>query len=500
MFNLGGIPENWLKPLMGVLLLTAMCMAIYWQTWGSMVSIWLRSDTYAHGFLVPPISLWLIWIRRKRYVNLIPEISYIGLIAIIIFGFLWLTAHLVHVLVIEQFAIVGILTSAIWSVLGNNVTGKLLFPILFLFLMAPFGEDLVPYLMEYTATFVVAMLRLTGISVYREGLHFTLVSGNWSVVDACSGIRYLIASITLGFVYMYLNYSSYKKRMLFMLLSILVPILANGLRGYMIVIIGHLSDMKLASGVDHLVYGWLFFGLVMLILFYIGSFWHDPVPVLDAGPELATDSGYRYDHFWQLILAIACIFYFWPNAADFMLSKQAANVNQASSILRPGLAEWQSGIEPDWGWVPKFNGTQHDDQFFMTDGESTFGVYIANFGDEKQGELVNSQNVLIQQKDPYWRTLKTSKTPLIWQNGKTSYVDEMVLHSNMHDLMVFRWYRLAKENTENSYYAKWIQLFKRLSGDNSPELLIVIYTEVANTNDLQQTRTKLQKFAEACCE
>ena len=158
-----------------------------------------------------------------------------------------------------------------------------MFPLGFLFLMVPFGEDFVPFLMEYTASFVVMMLRLTGISVYREGLHFTLTSGNWSVVEACSGIRYLIASITLGLVYAYLNYASVLKRFVFILASILVPILANGLRAYMIVMIGHLSAMKLATGVDHIIYGWLFFGLVMLLLFYIGSFWRDEEVSLSSG-------------------------------------------------------------------------------------------------------------------------------------------------------------------------------------------------------------------------
>jgi hypothetical protein len=54
-----------------------------------------------------------------------------------------------------------------------------------------------------------------------------------------------------------------------------VPVIANGLRAYMIVMIGHLSGMALATGVDHLIYGWLFFGLVMFIMFWIGSYWRE---------------------------------------------------------------------------------------------------------------------------------------------------------------------------------------------------------------------------------
>ena len=60
---------------------------------------------------------------------------------------------------------------------------------------------------------------------------------------------------------------------MFMSAAILVPIVANWLRAYMIVMLGHLSNNRLAVGVDHLIYGWIFFGLVMLLLFWVGSFW-----------------------------------------------------------------------------------------------------------------------------------------------------------------------------------------------------------------------------------
>jgi hypothetical protein len=56
---------------------------------------------------------------------------------------------------------------------------------------------------------------------------------------------------------------------------VVVPIVANWLRAYMIVMIGHTSGMELATGVDHLIYGWLFFGLVMFIMFWIGSYWRE---------------------------------------------------------------------------------------------------------------------------------------------------------------------------------------------------------------------------------
>jgi hypothetical protein len=54
-----------------------------------------------------------------------------------------------------------------------------------------------------------------------------------------------------------------------------VPIFANGMRATLIVLIAHYSDMKLALGVDHFVYGWVWFGIVMLAMFWIGLIWRE---------------------------------------------------------------------------------------------------------------------------------------------------------------------------------------------------------------------------------
>ena len=136
----------------------------------------------------------------------------------------------------------------------------LAFPLAFLFFAVPFGEIFVPTLIDWTADFTVAALRFSGVPVYREGNHFVIPTGRWSVVEACSGVRYLIASLMVGTLYAAIAYRSARRRACFIVAAILVPIVANWLRAYMIVMLGHLSNNRLATGVDHIIYGWMFFG------------------------------------------------------------------------------------------------------------------------------------------------------------------------------------------------------------------------------------------------
>ena len=78
-----------------------------------------------------------------------------------------------------------------------------------------------------------------------------------------------------------------QKRLLFVAASIVMPVLANWLRAYGIVMLGHLTDNRLAAGADHLIYGWVFFGIIIMALFWIGSRWQEDeeqAPVMPAGP------------------------------------------------------------------------------------------------------------------------------------------------------------------------------------------------------------------------
>ncbi len=260
----------------------------YRNTAASMVAIWSRSETFAHGFFIAPISLWLIWRQRDRLAASTPAIAPIWTVPLLLLGVCWWVGQAIGANVVMQFAFVGMLIAAAFLMLGWSVVRWILFPLLFLLFAVPFGEFLLPLLIEKTADFTIFALRASGVPVFREGNNFQIPSGSWSVVEACSGVRYLIASVTVGALFAYLNYTSWRRRAVFVAVSIVVPILANWVRAYIIVMLGHLSNNRIATGVDHLIYGWVFFGVVISIMFAIGARWTEPQPQgasLPGGPH-----------------------------------------------------------------------------------------------------------------------------------------------------------------------------------------------------------------------
>jgi len=280
-----------------------------------------------------------------------------------------------------------------------------------------------------------------------------------------------------------------------MLVCVIVPIVANGFRGYMIVMIGHLSDMQLATGIDHLVYGWLFFGIVMLLVFYIGSFWQDPpqtfkVILTRSNSEIKANSS--HPNLWIMLSAAILCFVIWPVSSGWMSGRQGIHADIPAHFLQSNNTKWEAVSDPDWGWEPHFRGVVAKANYFLSNGGNPVGIYMVNFGDESQGELINSQNLLAKQKNDAWRIVETSRTPLVLQEGKPVMVDETVMTNQDTNLLVWRWYRIGAKSTANSYYAKFLQLLKRLSGDTSAELLIVLYTETP-PGDYQAARARIQK-------
>lgn len=268
---------------------------LYRDSFATMIGVWSQSDTFMHCYLIAPISAFLVWQQRHELAEAPKRVSALGFAAIAVLSAGWYAADAVDVQVGQHLTATMLIPAVVLAVLGRQAAGRIAMPLLYLLFAVPFGEALIPALMDFTASFTVSALRLTGIPVLREGLYFSIPSGDFEVAKACSGIRYLIACLAVGVLYAHFAYRSWRKRLLFVAVSIVAPIIANGIRAYLIVMIAHLSDMRLAVGIDHLIYGWLFFAGLLALLFWLGSRFADPeVPFAagsSAGPTTSRGAG-----------------------------------------------------------------------------------------------------------------------------------------------------------------------------------------------------------------
>lgn len=489
------VPAQWRAPLLAVALVWAWILFLFRDTGEGMVSIWMRSETFTHGFFVPPLALWLIWRQRARLWALTPRPMPWVLLLVAAACMLWLLADVVTANAPAQLALVALLVLTVPALLGWQVTRTILFPLGFLFFAVPIGEFLMEPLMEGTASFAVLALRASGIPVYREGLQFVIPSGNWSVVEACSGVRYLIASLTVGTLYAHLSYRTATRRWLFIGVSILVPIVANWLRAYLIVLLGHLSSNKLGAGVDHLIYGWVFFGFVIMLMFMIGSRWADADPP-PAPAAAALSPGWPAPSKALVAMAVAVgVLAGLPQWASARLAPDPDA--PAPALAAPAqMGSWTRTAQPPSDWVPGFQNPSSQLQAGYADGAQPVGLYIGYYRNQHaERKLVSSTNTLTP--DPKTGWVRVGAGAQARELGDPSLV---VRVSELRDspvpgrageqrLQVWQWYWVGGWWTSSDRTAKLYGAAQRLLGHGDESAVVMVYAL-----DEEGAQARLQSF------
>ena len=234
------------------------------------VRVWSESTAYGHCYFIIPISLFLAWERRFAVrATPVRPLPLAGLLALPL-GAAWLLVERLGIMEGQQIMAMGFVELLFLVVLGWRMWWALAVPLLYLGFLVPFGAFITPALQNFTAAFVIHGLDLLGIANISDGFTIEIPEGTFFVAEACAGLRFLIASIAFGVLYACMIYRSPLKRVLFIGASVLIPIIANGFRGLGIVALGHILGSAQAATVDHVVYGWIFFSIVILLLILAG--------------------------------------------------------------------------------------------------------------------------------------------------------------------------------------------------------------------------------------
>ncbi len=505
--NAVNIQPAWRAPLGCLVVSLFVLIVLYLDSFKSMVHVWESSETFAHCYFILPISLWLIWRKRAALAQVQPKVNYWFSPLLLVLGLSWLIAAYASVQVVQHLAVVAMAQVIVATLLGWQTTRIILFPLFFLLFSVPIGEELIPYLIDFTADFSVAGIKLLGIPVYQDGTYIQLPTGNWSVVKACSGVRYLIASAVLGVLYAYLNYTKRWKQILFFLISLIVPIIANGLRAIMIILIGHFSNMSLAVGVDHLIYGWLFFGLVVATMFYVGSFFTDP-PEHDAPPMSPASSvsglaqvGVRPRYYVLHSLIIMLFVALWPG--KYYLDQQADQVQQAeiklTTIKLPG---WRVTDELT-SWRPSYQNLDSEQVITYEHEGKRVMLYLGYYHKQRQdAELVNYSNVLVKENDHSVRLLKRPDIDMAVA-GQSVLVPRYLLKTESGSFDVLPLFYVYGKYTVDNIEVKLAQIKARLVGTPEFGVLVVVLSEqeeemkAAGREFLEQAAPHIKRYIES---
>ena len=434
-----------------------------------MVRIWIESQTFNHCLLIVPIIFWLVWQRLPELRRLEPRAWAPGLLLVAAGAGAWLLGDAGGVVLARHAGLVLMLQGAVIACLGRNVARGLAFPIFYALFLIPAGEQLVPPLQTITADICMVLLGLVGIPAHLEGIFISVPTGYFEVAEACSGVQFLIAMLAYGALVANVCFRSWKRRALFMLAAVAIPILANGVRAWGTIYIASFTSNDFAAGFDHVIYGWVFFAFVIALLTAAG--W----PFFD---RRASDPWFDPAKLQERCRAASPI---WPVAAAALgiaalpLAWSAAIAAAAdrppAEIGLPSVPGWHpvpaSGGRP---WRPSFVGA---DQIRMARYRNAAGqevdLAVAVFMRQQEGrELVGYGRGAIVPGGP-WAWASDGPAP---PGGR---LDRIVSHGTVREVATF--YRVGSILTGSPTAVKLETMKTRLLGGPQRAVAIMVSAE-----------------------
>lgn len=268
-----GSGERW--AVGSAVVLTAVATAIFAPILYYMWLHWGDRDEYSHGFLIAPLALYFAWERRSKLKRAAIEPSWWGLVPMLLGTASLLVGRLGVELTSMRSAYVVTLIGIVLLTLGWKILRFLAFPLLFLFLMVPLPQSLVNVitfpLQLVAADLAVQALYLLEIPALREGNIIHLSNTQLFVAEACSGLRSLMALLTLGVIFAYFFRKRPAERILILLSTIPIAIVVNAFRVALTGILTHHLGQDAASGWIHQTEGLFTFGIAFLLL--MGEAW-----------------------------------------------------------------------------------------------------------------------------------------------------------------------------------------------------------------------------------
>jgi len=249
-----------------------LALIAYIPTINWMIGRWNGKESYySHGFLIPVISLFIIWQRRGALSKIKISGNMLGLWIVAVCLAIHIVCAALRVYFLSGFTIIPLIYGLVLFFFGKEMVSKLTFPILFLFAMVPLPLAVIGTLtvkLKLLATQLsVFVLNAVGFRCIQDGSLIRMPTSFIEVAAPCSGLRSIISLVTLGLLFAYAVKTSFLKKSILFLSSIPIAIATNVMRIVLVAVVNDLYGEKFAMGAFHDFTGFLIFIVAFLGLF-----------------------------------------------------------------------------------------------------------------------------------------------------------------------------------------------------------------------------------------
>lgn len=449
--------------------------------------IYWHSETFGHCLLVLPIFGWLVWQRREGLAELAPTGWWPGLAVVGGGALCWLIGAAAGVAVLRHLGLVVMVQGSAIAILGPNIARALAFPLAWLFFLVPFGQSIEAPLQDLTVRQVMPLLHLTGVPATYDGVLIVTPDGVFEVAEECSGARFVLAMLAFAVLAANVCFRAWPRRIAFVAFALAAPVLANGVRAWGTIYAAHLTSLEAATGFDHIVYGWIFFGVVMAAVLALAwpwfdrdadAPWFDPAR-LQAAPRLAA----ALLPVAGASLGIAVAAAGWAHAIDARAAALPARIEL------PQVPGWRRvPIDPLAPWTPSYPGADHFLIGRYADASgATVDLAIAVQASQREGkEIVGFDIGPIVEHGQWLRVADLA--PL---DGGAAM---RIVHAGPVEREVVTWLRIGSILTGDPKRVKLETLRVKLTGGDQAAVAVLVSAEKQEATD---TRATIERFVGA---
>ena len=482
----------------------------FWETIGDMVHRWDTKEEYGYGYLIPVITLFLIWQRKNQLAEIEFNPSAVGLLMIILGWALFFLGAVATTHTLSQYGLVVTILGIALALLGWQAFKIVAVPLALLFFMVPLPpfiyNTLSTKLQLISSEIGVAVIRLFGISVYLEGNVIDLGSYKLQVVEACSGLRYLFPLVSLSFIAAYIYTGALWKKAIIFLSSIPITVLMNSFRIGVIGVLVEYGGPEQAEGFLHDFEGWIIFMACIAILVL------EMAVLAKVGKEkLSLADAFAID---------------LPDPIPAEIERKPRRIHPVSwvvSVLLAGVAASSLYVQGRENYIPdrrvfaefplkiaecqgitgsveeNFLDSLKTDDYLMTDYAISDGAFVilcvAFYADLAAGSAAHSPRACIPGGGWLIKDLSIRNIDSIQTNGRPLEVNRLLIKMGDYTQVVYYWFKQRDRNITNEWLVKWFLFWDGMTRNRTDGALVRLTARVQPGEDLDVADARLVEFA-----
>lgn len=507
-------PVVWKFPLsfwVSVLIISTISVVVFYDGLDWLVMTWTRKEEYSHGFLIPAITLFLIWQKKDRLEQISFDGSWTGFAVVLLGIAIFILGELSTLYVIIQYAFIVVIIGLVLSVTGWKGIREIWIPLAFLIFMIPLPnfiyQELSAQLQLVSSQLGVAFIRLFNISVNLEGNVIDLGSYKLQVVEACSGLRYLFPLASLAFISAYFFKAAFWKRCIVFVSSVPITILMNSFRIGVIGVLVEYWGVAAAEGFIHDFEGWVIFMSCTAVL--VGEMWllakfgeaHRPLREIFGLDFPAPTPKDALVHYRPSV---------WPfRGAAVALIATAVFVSflgQRTEIVptRKSFTAFPMTIETWQGKRGQLESIYIDalkfDDYILADfvdrDRRVINLYVAYYSSQRKGESAHSPRTCIPGGG--WQITELSQIPIegITLGVEPFWANRVIIRKGEYTQLVYYWFQGRGRDLTNEYLVKWYLFWDALTRNRTDGALVRL-TMFVQPGHLEEADKHLSGFAKA---